>query len=100
MCLCVRSISQPPAGLGAGCYLAGQLGFGGAVWVSGRSERGWSILGAELLLENRDILAQESDFILPEIHSSTRVKKVLLTYEGQTSQRCSWRPLEGPAAKQ
>lgn len=75
MCLSVGSISQPPACLGAGCYLAGQLAFGGAVWVSERSERGSSILGAEVLLENRDISVQESDFILPEIHSINGVKR-------------------------
>lgn len=71
----MRSISQPPAGLGAGCYLAGQLGFGGVVWVSGMSEKGSSISGAELLVENRDISAWESDFIVTEIHSNTGEKK-------------------------
>lgn len=71
--VCGETTSQPPAGLGAGCYLAGQLGFGGVVWASGRSEKGWSISGAELLLENRDI----SDLILPEIHSVTGGEKGL-----------------------
>lgn len=71
----MRSISQPPAGLGAGCYLAGQLGFGGAVWVSGRREKGSSISGVELLLENRIFQHRESEFILLQIHSATWRKK-------------------------
>lgn len=42
------------------------MGFGAAVWVSGWSGRGLSISGVELLLENRDISAGES-----EIHRIT-----------------------------
>lgn len=94
--VCGETTSQPPAGLGAGCYLAGQLGFGGVVWASGRSEKGWSISGAELLLENRDI----SDLILPEIHSVTGgEKKGCGGRESHRSPRCSSRPLGGNTAK-
>lgn len=97
--LCVRSISQPPAGLGAGCYLAGKLGFGAAVWVSGRSEKGSSISGAEPLLENRDISAWESDFILHSAWDSQRLPEREKIgsggRKGHRKLRCSLRPLGG-----
>lgn len=97
--LCVRSISQPPAGLGAGCYLAGKLGFGAAVWVSGRSEKGSSISGAEPPLENRDISAWESDFILHSAWDSQRYrwgKKIGSGgRKGHRKLWCSLRPLGG-----
>lgn len=71
----VRLVSQPPAGLGAGCYLAGQLGFGGAVWVSGKSGKGSSILGVELLLENKDIGALGVRIYCPTDYSNIGGKK-------------------------
>lgn len=87
----MRSISQPPAGLGAGCYLAGQLGFGGAVWVSGRREKGSSISGVELLLENRIFQHRKSEFTLLQIHSATWRKKGL--------QRCSRTAVQSEASR-
>lgn len=57
----MRSIAQPPAGPGAGRYLAGRWAFGGAVWVSGTSEKKRSISGAEQQLEKTDMSTWRSD---------------------------------------
>lgn len=79
-------------------YLAGQSGSGGAVWVSGRNERGWSISGVELLLENRDNSTRESDFTVPETQSVAGARRGRRGVGSHTSQRCSVTPLEGSAA--
>lgn len=92
--LCVRAISQPPAGLGAGCYLAGQLGFGGAVWVSGRTEKGPSISGVDLLLEKQGHFRLHSAW-----DSQHDWKKGLWGSGGHRSLSCSLRPLGGSTAK-
>lgn len=88
------AISQPPAGLGAGCYLAGQLDFGGAVWVSGRSEKGPSISGVDLLLE------KQGHFRLHSAWDSERDwKKGHWGSGGHRSLSYSLRPLGGSTAK-
>lgn len=72
------------------CYLVGQWGFGAAVWVSVRCEKGSSISGAEVLLENRNMSAL--DFNLSQ--NSWR-KRGYFGTGGHLSLRCRLRTLEG-----